>query len=58
MVYVTVCCDVCGMEESDVPPATYAMRRARELGWRVNMRTQDAVCPSCVWDATHSEEDN
>ena len=30
------------------------MRTARESGWRVNGRTQDAVCPDCL----ESEEDD
>jgi hypothetical protein len=49
--YVTVSCDVCAEEYSEVPPASNALRVVRDqFGWRVNMRDHSATCNECLWD--------
>jgi hypothetical protein len=55
--YVTIDCDECGAEYSEIPPISYAFRVARdEYGWRVNMRSHSATCPECLLDGDDDDE--
>lgn len=45
--YLTIECDRCGEDDSDLPFIRYAVQKWREEGWRIGRDRDETVCPDC-----------